>query len=205
MPFAVWTNILVARTFMAGFRLWARTRVCVVRWHCCPNYTPGCSTVCPCVHRKPCGIFANERAKIRLLTSSLVTHLWHPRRMRNFCVCVCVCVVALCSLLRCVRLDVCGTTQLVRGLCSSLIVLQTNASARPSARARSLVGFASDSGYGSAALWLLLLLHAEIVDMSTSVAERVVTVVVPIVVVQAQQLKQTALRPCHPCHIILAE
>lgn len=104
------------------------------------------------------------------------------------------------------RLDVCGTTQLVRGLCSSLIVLQTSASARPSARARSLVGFASDSG--SVALWLLLLLHAEIVDMSTSVAERVVTVVavvVPIVVVQAQQLKQTALRPCHPCHIILAE
>lgn len=114
---------------------------------------------------------------------------------------MCVCVVALCSLLRCVRLDVCGTTQLVRGLCSSLIVLQTSASARPSARARSLVGFASDS----VALWLLLLLHAEIVDMSTSVAERVVKVVVPIVVVQAQQLKQTALRPCHPCHIILAE
>lgn len=112
---------------------------------------------------------------------------------------------ALCSLLRCVRLDVCGTTQLVRGLCSSLIVLQTNASARPSARARSLVGFASDSGCGTVALWLLLLLHAEIVDMSTSVAERVVTVVVPIVVVQGQQLKQTALRPCHPCHIILAE
>lgn len=120
---------------------------------------------------------------------------------------MCVCVVALCSLLRCVRLDVCGTTQLVRGLCSSLIVLQTNASAWPSARARSLVGFASDSG--TVALWLLLLLHAEIVDMSTSVAERAVTVVavvvVPIVVVQGQQLKQTALRPCHPCHIILAE